>query len=333
MTRHLLLTGATGYLGSHLLAELSRRTDYHITATYSTLISKDLQLNCRYIPFYEVLYGEFDFKGIDTICHLGVPRVAPNDPRLAASLSELRVLLGKASTAGVRLFIYASSQAVYGTLQPCWSENDPVAPISNHGWLKFAGEQLVSLASSSLESFQGISLRLPKLIGPTLDRHTIPRLNKGEYLHALAYAALAQNSIKAGHGFLQSYYDFMDIRDAAIAIVRILQVMDCEWGPVLNIGAGQQISGQKLVEAVDKVSSELFGLRLIYCVDYSLKAKRDFGLEVSLLKELVNGFSCRQLERTIQDVCIQMSEHLDDLKKGKINCDNGRMAISEPGLD
>lgn len=304
MAGHLVLTGATGYLGHALLDELKRTKTNHtpgferITATFHRHAVTSHTPSVEFISFAELLHGSFDFNGVDIVCHLGVPRVKPGDPQLASSVTDLQSLLIKAANAGVRGFIYASSHAAYGVTRPVWHESSPLAPVTAHGWGKLAGEQLVKTVSS-LSDLTGTSLRLPKLIGPGSGF----RMDQGEWVNALVHAALQGRKVSLSQQFLAQQFDFMDVRDAASVIACILARPPKTWPEVLNIGLGRHITGKELIAAVSEFCAMKYNKPLQYNIETSPLRPRDFGMDVTALSEYLNDFSKRALEDTIADIC------------------------------
>lgn len=246
MSRHIVLTGATGYLGNTVLRVLNGSPDSHrVTATFYDK-PEDSSRNIHFISYADLLHGGMDLTSVDFVCHLGVPRVRHDDPRLAASLTDLHLLLRKAASSGVRGFLFASSQAVYGKTPPIWHENSLPAPVTSWGWSKLAGEQLVAAHYGESSNLKGISLRILKLIGPGRGF----RIDQGEWVHALIYAALHKREIFVSREFLCQQFDLMDVRDAASVIVKVIDRSPESWPEVLNIGLGTFFSGQQLVDAV-----------------------------------------------------------------------------------
>ena len=83
--KHILITGATGYLGNALLAQLIASDDVaHITATFhSQPLGIAASSRLTIIPYAALLDGSHNLRGVDVICHLSVARVASNDPAIA----------------------------------------------------------------------------------------------------------------------------------------------------------------------------------------------------------------------------------------------------------
>lgn len=211
----------------------------------------------------------------------------------------MKGLLLNALQASVSGFIFSSSQAVYGTTKPSWSESGLVSPVTSYGWSKFAGEQILRMMTSCRPSIKGISLRLPKLVGPG---HGF-RMHMGEWLHTLAYAAIHDQEIIISQQFLDQQFDFMDVRDAARICIRILEMAPSSWPETLNIGSGQFISGKQLIVAIDTVMSTRQHSRLRYKIRPHAGNGRDFGMEVTALRNYLGNFSCLELSETIGDVC------------------------------
>ena len=151
-----LVSGANGFVGSHVAEQLSARgvdlrlmlrrtsnTDYLAALDYER-IDVDLREPASLLPAC---------RGVDAVVHLAVQTLAPTE----AQYQEINALgtanlLHAAKRAGVRRFVYISSLAAQGpnpdreTLMP-----DPPRPVSAYGRSKLAGEHAVLAAGNDLE--------------------------------------------------------------------------------------------------------------------------------------------------------------------------------------
>ena len=138
-----LLTGASGYLGSAIGAALSRKG-----VAYDTLPGRLEHLAPDSLPAYQAV-----------IHAAGAPRNrGPAAAEQTNRMGTQRLL--SALTGGPRL-LYVSSRLVYGNRpRPPCTEDDPAQPTEFCGWSKLAAEQAIQ--GSGLRH---VILRIPGLIG------------------------------------------------------------------------------------------------------------------------------------------------------------------------
>lgn len=156
-----LVTGATGFIGQHLIRRLLD------LGCQVCILTRDLsRVPSHWLPHVEILVGELldartmdaATRGVSTVYHLaGVVK----DERLLAAVNVegLKVVLAASARAGVRTFCYLSSAGVYGNPRPGpVTEKTPCDPLTEYQKTKCAGEQLVREFSDAGE-FQTIVVR------------------------------------------------------------------------------------------------------------------------------------------------------------------------------
>lgn len=159
-----LVTGASGFIGSHLCQELTSQ-GVRVTA----------MLRARQVgPWHDVIVAELGtgrvdpngLEGVDTIFHLAGK--AHTRARTAAELREYetvhvqgtRALLHAARQANVRAVVYVSSVKAMGEGGPeIWDEDVPCAPQNPYGITKLEAERLV---------LEELSVPCPVVLRPTL---------------------------------------------------------------------------------------------------------------------------------------------------------------------
>ena len=144
----ILLTGATGFVGRHVLDVLNREYEVRIAHSRAGALV------------------ETDFYNVDTVVHLaGVAHGrSRNSEDFFAVNSEFTMHLAeRAKENEVRRFIFLSSIAVFGRETGNLSEGTIEQPRSAYGESKLKGEK--ALARLQNDRFQVVTLRAPMIYG------------------------------------------------------------------------------------------------------------------------------------------------------------------------
>lgn len=186
-----LITGGCGFIGASLIGMLESEGGHHVRVldNLSTGTRRDLGLVCA---FHEVDPGELDgspegielvvgdildeqlayavASGVDVIVHLAANTgVGPSvdDPRADCYANVLGTLnyLEAARKNGVPRFVFASSGAPAGEVEPPIHEELPPHPVSPYGASKLAGEGYCSAYKHSF-GIDTVSLRFGNVYGP-----------------------------------------------------------------------------------------------------------------------------------------------------------------------
>jgi len=173
MAKTVLVTGAAGFLGSHICKELLNR-QYNVKGV-DNLLGGDKDN----IPFLKTFYKAdcADFKtmlkvteGIDVLFHCaataheGLSVFSP----YTITQNNIMATVGVATAAiqnGVKRIIYCSSMARYGDQQSPFTEDMPTKPVDPYGISKVAGEEILK----TLCKVHGVELVIAvphNIIGP-----------------------------------------------------------------------------------------------------------------------------------------------------------------------
>ena len=163
-----LVTGASGFSGSYIAAELAR-SGFDVTGTYRRGLgfAEPLQGSKGLTLVHADLGGALSSLGaFETVVHTAATSPAPGvtNSDLLRDNSEATVRLAEAAVGnGCNRFIYLSSLSIYGEITvPVVDENTPIANPDRYGVTKFQGEQAIAAHETD---FSGIALRLPGVIG------------------------------------------------------------------------------------------------------------------------------------------------------------------------
>lgn len=263
---HALVTGAAGFIGSHLTARLCAEghdvvgvdsfTDYYDVALKHD--NADAEMGAG-VEFIEGDLNELDLKGIldgiDVIFHLaGQPGVRASWGtefetytycNIAATQRLLEACRGSST---LRRMVYASSSSVYGNAERYpTNERDRPQPVSPYGVTKLAAEHLCCLYAASF-AVPTVSLRYFTVYGPGQ--------RPDMAFTRFAMAAVTGDPITI-YGSGEQVRDFTYVDDVVEANLLAAQ-SSCLAGAVLNVAGGTHTS----VNEVLRVFEELTGAGL-----------------------------------------------------------------------
>ena len=269
-----LVTGAAGFIGSHLCEALLARgdsvlgvdsfSDYYEPARKRANLADALAagLEFRRLDLSQDALGAA-LEGIDVVFHLAAqPGVRPSwsedfDLYARCNIVATQRLLEAVLRAGGARFVLASSSAVYGNIgeQPA-RESDGLAPVSPYGLTKTACEQLVGVYRR-VHGFSAVSLRYFTVYGP----RQRPEMAFASFIRAVL-------SSKPLHilGDGRQTRDFTYVADVVAATIAA-----AEHGaePVYNVSGG---TSSTLLEAVEHIE-RLTGRRAV--IRFSPSARGD----------------------------------------------------------
>lgn len=172
-----IVTGASGLLGSHLVARLSAAG---VPATTVDVRSDDRTIDIQ-ASVLDLDSAMFDGSAYDTLFHfagiVGVERVWQDVTQtVAVNAAGTGRALRVARDLGVKRFVIASTSAVYGEPQRVPTPEDaPLRAKSPYAWAKVCAEQLLE-ATVSCGGHTGVVLRPFNVYGPGQSaQHVVPR--------------------------------------------------------------------------------------------------------------------------------------------------------------
>lgn len=287
-----LVTGAGGFIGSHLVEELVRRgSRVRAFLHYNSRGDRGLleRLPERIVEEIDIVFGDLRdtetvgraANGVRTLFHLGaligIPYsyVSPRDVLETNVMGTLNVLEA-ARQQGVERVIHTSTSEVYGTARyvPI-DENHPLQGQSPYSASKIGAEQL---AISFHRSFGlGVTVVRPfNTYGPRQSTRAI--------VPTVITQALSEDRLRLGS--TRPTRDLVFVADTAAGFISIAQ-SDRTRGEVVNIGTGSDISIGELVHRVGVI----LGRELV--VEEDSNRVRPASSEVDRL--VADASKCKQL--------------------------------------
>ena len=299
--RNLIITGATGYFGQHLIEGLSKCSNYSISIiTCDRKKAKTVfsHQNMEIFNYLDVKNGRLKFDNIDFLIHLGFTREKYAYDKIAASLKNTNTLFNQAMLQHIKAIVNISSQNVYGLNKPpFWKEKDKLFPELPYGMAKFASELILQGVKLKDPHIKGTSVRLTALAGGSI------LLNDNELIYKLVDQIVNQQQIIIYGG--QQRFERLDVHDAVRAIIKLINMPPEEWKPVYNLGSNMNYSLLEITEKVLKISEEF---NLDYPHQLVIEKNEDgtaYGMHSRLFMNQMDWSPLNQLDDIIRSTFIK----------------------------
>jgi GDP-4-dehydro-6-deoxy-D-mannose reductase len=250
-----LVTGITGFAGSHLAEHLVSRGDEvhglaHESPPFANLaaIQDRVRIHEGDITRVEDVQGALAGSRADAVVHLAgiaVPTMAAADPVTAVRINVLgtaTVLAALEQHPKTRLVV-ASSADVYGAPERIpVDEEAPVRPTNVYSATKVAAEAL----TRELAARHGapvVILRPANQNGPR--QH--PGLAASAFAKQIAEAEAGHTEPVVRHGRIDAERDFLDVRDMARAYAAALGLDE---GGTFNVGTGRAVAIAEILDTL-----------------------------------------------------------------------------------
>jgi UDP-glucose 4-epimerase len=324
--KNILVTGASGYIGSHTCVELLQ-SDYSIVAVDNLCNSSKESLRRvehitgRSIPFYEAdvrdraaLDSILTKERIDACIHFAGLKAVGESVTLPLTYFENNVagsvtLLQALGDAGIKRFVFSSSATVYGDPQTVpIDESAPLSATNPYGRSKLMVEEIINdLARSDktwsagiLRYFNPVGAHQSGLIGE--DPRGIPN-NLMPYVAQVAIGRREKLSVFGndyptpdGTG-VRDYIHVVDLARGHVAALNRLFSKDGLF--TVNLGTGQGYSVLDAVRAFEQASER--------SVPYQIVSRRPGDVASCYAspiaaRELLNW----RAEKNLKDMCIDL---------------------------
>jgi nucleoside-diphosphate-sugar epimerase len=245
MTKVILVTGGSGYIGSQLIRDLAVDTDFndYVIRIYDNLYRGNYHvlMDLPKSGCYEFIEGDIldrltladAMKDVWAVVHLAAIVKTPvsfDNPQLTEQVNHwgTAMVVDQSVEASVERFIYACSSSVYGPGGPFF-EDDPCGPVGPYSSSKLKGEQVVMGAGQD-RGLHVTSLRMGTSFGYS------PGVRFEAFTNHLSYLAGIGKSLIV-HGDGRQKRPLIHIRDTSNALLFCLKE-DSTKGQTLNMVMG-----------------------------------------------------------------------------------------------
>ena len=182
--KHILFTGAAGYIGSHTALAFLQNSDCKITIIDNlqsgfrenvAFLERDFRERIEFIQMdlgdFGAVANLFSKHKFDAVVHFAASLIVPESvakPLLYYSNNTKNTLnlIAQCVESGVNRFIFSSTAAVYGEpkIVPV-SEDSPLLPINPYGASKMMSEMILRDTSNAVADFRFVALRYFNVAG------------------------------------------------------------------------------------------------------------------------------------------------------------------------
>ncbi len=298
MKRHIMLTGGSGYIGSHIAVELINNgyvpiiVDNFSNSQVSTIKKLEFICNEKIIYFNcdinnkESLNKIFSTFDIECVIHLAALKSIPESIRnplmyFQNNIGGITQILKTMSEHNCNKFIYSSSCSIYNEKSEMpIKETAELKGTNPYSISKVIGEKILDSYGKNKKSFNYISLRYFNPIGS----HSSgligdnPNLENGSLISEICKVGSKKNSTLNVYG--DDYNtddgtcirDYIHINDLANAHVSSLdKIYNIKENLIINVGTGRGYSVKEVITTFERVNN--------IKIPYRIKSRRDGDIE------------------------------------------------------
>ncbi len=248
MGKKIVVTGASGFLGSNLIKQIKDNDNYEIYAISSRPEELREKIGGHYVHYYtrDAIINDQAALLVDNaiIVNCAYPRNSTGSA-IADGMKYIQKVFESAARNKGSAIINISSQSVYSQKRTeMATETSPVCLESPYAVGKYAVELLLESICEKSE-IKYTNLRMASIIGPGFDQRIVNRFVM-KLLNHETVTIVRQNK-KMG---------FIDIDDAVRSIIAILDIPVNCWQKVYNVGTGKGYTIEEIFAAVENVLKE-----------------------------------------------------------------------------
>ena len=290
----LFITGAGGFLGKHIIQKAIEKN--HELFAYSSNPEKIKVVfrsssSVHFEDRNKLITGADLFEEDDVLVNCAYPRSM--DPALVSDgLDYIQKVFQKTADRGLRAIINISSQSVYDDKRTYAAEENSELNLDTiYAVGKYATELFPLFLSDRIRF---TNLRLASLIGPGFDQRLVNKMVRN---------ALANGSIQYNEG--ERRFSFLDVEDAANAILKLADISSANWKPVYNLGTSESYTLKDISEMIRDTLNEEYGIRIQLTSNPS-ESSGSNSLNCALLKKEIGEYQ----ELTLKDSIKRIADHM-----------------------
>jgi UDP-glucose 4-epimerase len=334
MIKNILVTGGSGYVGSHLAVKLLE-LGYNVTLvdnfsnSNKLVIKKIKKITNKNFFFYKLnildskkLFTILKKKKIQSVFHLAAFKSVNESVLFPAKYYNNNIfgiisLIEAMEKAYVYNLIFSSSAVVYGeSMYLPIDEDHPVKPLSPYGLSKLLCEQYLNYIVSKNKKWKIISLRyfnpvgshISKKIGdnPTNPNNIMPTINKVALNNRSVFKIFGSNYKSKDGTAVRDYIHIMDVVDAHLLSLKKLRKMSKH--TIFNIGTGKGVSVNELLKVYQKVN------KLKLRIKKTVRRKGDVAISYASVKRIKNKIGWKS-KYSLEDMCASSYEFAKTISK------------------
>lgn len=334
MIKNILVTGGSGYVGSHLAVKLLE-LGYNVTLvdnfsnSNKLVIKKIKKITNKNFFFYKLnildskkLFIIIKKKKIQSVFHLAAFKSVNESILFPAKYFNNNIfgiisLIEAMEKAYVYNLIFSSSAVVYGeSMYLPIDEDHPVKPLSPYGLSKLLCEQYLNYIVSKNKKWKIISLRyfnpvgshISKKIGdnPSNPNNIMPAINKVALNNRSVFKIFGSNYKSKDGTAVRDYIHIMDVVDAHLLSLRKLGKMSKH--TIFNIGTGKGVSVNELLKVYQKVN------KLKLRIKKTVRRKGDVAISYAGVKKIKNRIGWKS-KYSLEDMCASSYEFAKTVSK------------------
>jgi UDP-glucose 4-epimerase len=277
-----LVTGGSGFVGSHVVDELVAGGANEVVVFDKAVRSENLE-QASEAGSVRVVEGDITDRaalaeaaaGVNGVFHLAVLPIGPSeaDPRLALDVNVVGTfnVLDAAQQAGAKKVVFSSASSVYGDTNETMDESHPLEARSMYGASKIAGEYFLR-AFREIHGLEYVTLRYMNVYGP--------RQEGGLIVSVLRRIESGQPPVIQGDG--SASFDFVHVAD--VARLNVAAMASHMTGEAYNVGSGGEASVKEIVEQLLALTGS--DLEPEYDLEAKVLMARRVGSNERAVKEL-----------------------------------------------